>query len=182
MSTPRLLFAGLAVASGYAVAAHAESISLKLRPGLWELTTSAETAGTMPIPPELLARIPPERRAKFEAAMAASQARMAKPHTFKQCITEASLRRGIDLNEDVSARCQNRVLSSTGSAMDVSVQCKGQRETTSGTFHFVAAGPETVNGTITMTMSDGARSMTIKRVMSGHWASADCGSVKAAGE
>jgi hypothetical protein len=51
-----------------------------------------------------------------------------------------------------------------------------------GAFHFETSSPETVSGTVNMTVSEGAHSMTMKRVIAGKWIGADCGDVKAAGE
>ena len=105
-------------------------------------------------------------------------ARSGKPHVYKSCVTEKKLRQGFDPSEHSSGeRCKSTVLSSSASMMDVRVECVGERrgEHTSGHFHFVASSPLAMNGTIDMTMSDGARTMRVKRVMKGQWLSADCG-------
>ena len=52
----------------------------------------------------------------------------------------------------------------------------------SGTSHFEAVGPEALTGTIDMTMTDGVRTTTVKRVMLGKWLGADCGNLKNAGD
>ena len=182
MSKCCVLLAGLAVTSCCIIAVQAAPVALNLRPGLWEMTTSGETTGAPPIPADLLARMPPERRAKFEAAMAASHARSATPHAFKQCITPESLQRGLkvdDKNNDPT--CKQTVVSSTGSVMDMRMECASSNRTSSGTFHFEAASREAVAGTINMTIGDGAHNMTIKRVIQGKWLSADCGNVKSTG-
>jgi len=182
MSVSRLVFAGLAFSCG-ALAASAAPITLNLRPGLWEMTSTGEATGALPIPQEMLDRLPPDRRAKIEAAIAASRARVSQPRVFKQCITAESLKRGIEANDrEVSEGCHPTVVSSTASAMDVRVQCTNPRHSTSGTFHFETSSPEAVSGTVNMTISEGARSMTMKRVIAGKWLGADCGNVKAAGE
>ena len=182
MSTSRVLFAGLAL-SCCAAAALADPISLHVRPGLWEMTSSGQASGAPPIPPELLARLPPERRAKFEAAMAASMARTAAPRSHRQCVTEENLAHGFN-PEKVPAgagQCTQTVVSSTASVMEVHEECTG-REKVSATFHFEAANPESMNGTIDMVMSDGVHSMNVKRVIQGKWLGADCGNVKSAGD
>jgi len=182
MSIARILFTGLALACGATFAAQAAPVMLNIRPGLWEMSTQGEASGTLPVPPELLARMTPERRAKFEAAMAASRARMSKPHTSKQCISEASLKRGIDVDQDKGEHhCRETVLSSSSSVMDLHMECSGGRATTTGTIHFQAASPEAVTGTINMAISDGAHTMTMKRVIEGKWVAADCGDVKSFG-
>ena len=182
MSTSRVLFTALAFSACATLAAQASGISLNVRPGLWEMTTSGQTSRAPPIPAELLARLPPERRAKFEAAMAASMARAGAPRTFRQCVTPENLQRGFDVNDKIkgAGKCTQSVVSSTASVMEVREQCSG-REKVSGTFHFEAASPEAMNGTIDLAMSDGVHTMNVKRVVHAKWLGADCGSVKSAG-
>jgi Protein of unknown function (DUF3617) len=184
MSTSRVLFTALTLTACGALAASASPITLNLRPGLWQMTSQGQMTGAPPVPAELLAQLPPERRAKLQAAMAASQARASAPRVFKQCITRKSLQRGIEVDDKHDANhCRPTVVSSTATVMEMSVQCKDPRVTVSGLFHFETANPETVSGTVNMTMSmGGAKSMHVKRTIEGKWMGADCGDVKAAGE
>jgi hypothetical protein len=39
-----------------------------------------------------------------------------------------------------------------------------------------------MTGTINMTITDGVRTMTVKRVVNGKWLAADCGNLKRAGD
>ncbi len=176
MSVSRTLI--FAFITWFSVAAYAVPITLKLRPGLWEMTSEGQISGAPPIPAEVLARLPPDRRAKMEAALAASRARAAKPHVSRQCITAESLQRGIDLDEKRGNDCQEKVVSSSSSEMDVQIECKGPRQASSGNVHFATGGPERLSGTINMKVSDGAQNMTMRRVIEGKWIAADCGSVK----
>ncbi len=178
MSTSRVLFAGFAL-NACAVAAYAAApITLNLRPGLWEMTSSAQTSGMPPIPQEMLDRMPPDRRAKLEASIAARQAAGAKPHMRKTCVTPKSLQRGLKFDERAESGCEQTVTSSTGKTMDVQIACRGARQRTTGTMHFIAAGPESVRGTIDMTIGDGTHNMNVKSVIEGKWLAADCGDVK----
>ena len=175
MPFTHILLTGVCVC-GFAAASAAGPAALNVKPGLWQMSASGETRGAPPIPPEMLARLTPAQRAKFQAAMANSMARAAKPHVYKSCVTEKSLQHGFDPSEHNSAeRCTPTVLSSSASMMDVRVECTGEHERTSGRFHFEAPNQMTMNGTIDMTISDGARTMRIKRVMHGQWLGADCG-------
>jgi hypothetical protein len=182
MATSRLLFAGLCASSILIVPGYAAAATLNLKPGLWEMTTAGETTGTPPIPENVLAQMTPERRAKFEAAMAASRTRGTAPRAFKQCITPESLQRGLKVDDTKNeSGCQQTVVSSTASVMDMRMNCTSPQRTSSGTFHFETASPEAVSGTINMTISDGAHNMTMKRVIQGKWLGADCGNLKRAG-
>jgi hypothetical protein len=173
----RILLSSLCVC-GFAATSHAAQITLHVTPGLWQMTSSGETHGAPPIPADMLARLPPAQRAKMQAVLAATMARAGKPHVYKSCVTEKSLQRGFDPSEHSSGeKCKSTVLSSSASMMDVRVECVGERhgEHTNGHFHFVASSPVAMKGTIDMTMSDGAHTMRVKRVMQGQWLSADCG-------
>ncbi len=148
------------------------------------MTSTGKTTGAPPIPAELLARMTPEQRAKFQAAMAASMARSSVPHVYKQCITERSLQRGIELqksNNNGARNCRQTIVSSGASVIEVHEECYG-REKTSGTFHFETVGPQTVTGTIHMTMTEGAHTMTVNRTLQGKWVGGDCGSLKREGD
>jgi hypothetical protein len=182
MSYSRLLFAGLCVSNILIFPGYAAAATLNLKTGLWEMTTTGQTSGAPPIPENILAQMTPERRAKFDAAMAANASRASAPHVSKQCITEKSLQRGIKEDDSKDGRpCTQTVVSSSASVMDVRQECTGQ-ERMSGHFRFEAVSPEAMTGTIDMTVTNGARTMTIKRVMHGKWLGADCGNLKKAGD
>ena len=63
--------------------------SLNVRPGTWDISITTQTGGSL-IPPNLLAKMPPEQRAKIEQSM---QARSGKPmtHSSKECVTQEDL-------------------------------------------------------------------------------------------
>lgn len=183
MSYSRLLFAGLWVSNILIFPGYAAAATLNLKPGLWEITSTEQTTGAPPIPEDILARMTPERRTKFDAAIAANNAtRASEPRVRKQCITEKSLQRGLNVDEDKGGgSCHQTLVSSTASAMDMRQECTG-REKMSGTSHFEAVAPEALTGTIDMTMTDGVGTTTVKRVMHGKWLAADCGNLKNAGD
>jgi hypothetical protein len=52
----------------------------------------------------------------------------------------------------------------------------------SGRFHFEAPNPSTINGTVNLTVNDGAHTMTMNHAMHGKWVSADCGKYAHNGE
>jgi hypothetical protein len=61
--------------------------------------------------------------------------------------------------------------------MEMRLQCRGSMRG-DGTYRFEAVSPEAVRGTMTMTVSNGGNTMTVKRVMNGRWLGSDCGNVK----
>lgn len=173
----RILLTSLCVC-GFAAASHAGQVTLNVRPGLWQMSSGGSTHGAPPIPADVLARLTPAQRAKFHAVMAGTMARAGKPHVYKYCVTEKNLHRGFDPAENQHSHdCKPTVLSSTASTMDVREECRGDRpgEHSSGRFHFEAPNPVTMNATLNLTVSDGAHTMRMKRVMHGQWLSAACG-------
>jgi len=184
MFITRILLTGLCIC-GFAGASQAEPMHLKLRPGLWQMSSSGETHGAPPIPAEMLAQLPPAQRAKIKAAMAAGMGNAGKPHVYKYCVTEKNLRSGFNPTEhSAEEHCKPTILSSSGSTMDVRMKCTGGRraEHVKGRFHYEAPNPETMNAAIDMTISGDGHDMRVKRVMHGKWLSADCGEYARKGE
>jgi hypothetical protein len=61
--------------------------------------------------------------------------------------------------------------------MEMRLQCSGETRG-NGTYRFEAVSREEVRGIMTMTVSSGSDTMTMKRVMNGRWLGSDCGNVK----
>ena len=158
-------------------AAYAAGTPLNIRLGLWEMTTTGETSGVPPIPPETLARMSPEQLARVQASMAARMARRDKPEVRKQCVTKENLEKGFDPKNSSSQGCHTTITSSSAQVMEMKQECTGQQKFT-GTFHFEAPTPVTVVGKYDMVMSAGPNTMTMKLNMSGKWLGADCGNLK----
>lgn len=155
-----------------------QAATLAIKPGLWEMTTQSQSSGAPPIPPEALANMTPDQRQKFEAAMAAHMAKQKEPRTYKHCVTEDQLKRGIDMGK-ADDKCKKTVTTNTGKVLAVHVECTGgdpgNPENTAGDFHFEAVDSATMAGTTDMTISRGAQSMNIKSDIHGKWLAADCG-------
>ena len=92
--------------------------SLNAKPGAWYISITTQTDGSL-IPPDLLAKMPPEQRAKFEQSM---QARSGKPmtHNSKECVTQEDLdqdRMLKEQQEDSDLQCTTRVVSKSSSKL-----------------------------------------------------------------
>ena len=90
----RLFFVAL-IASATAFA----SDTLDVKTGLWEITYTTATHGTL-IPQSTLDKLTPEQRAKLQASMKAQQAAGPKAHTDQTCVTEEDLKKGAFRDED----------------------------------------------------------------------------------
>jgi hypothetical protein len=177
MSKQRLLAIGASLTLGAAVSTVAAGATLDVRTGLWEVTSTGETTGMPPIPPEALARMPPQQRAQVQASIAAAMGQSSKPDVTRSCITEKTLQRGMDFNERERANCKRTLLSSSSSQIDVRMECTGS-EKTNGTFHIEAIDRQAIRGNLNLVVTNGANTMTIRRTMQGKWLGSDCGGVK----
>lgn len=159
------------------VAAHAaDNTPLNVKPGLWEMNVDSEGSGAAPIPPDVLARMSPEQRAKLEAVM---QHAMAPQHrVVKRCVTQADIDKGFEeMEQRDGGKCTHTVTSSTPALRTGSFTCTG-RENTSGTYRFEARSPEAVVADWDVTVSNSGKAMRMKNVTQGRWLGADCGSVE----
>ena len=177
MLSMRVASLGLWLSVGSLVPAlAADNTPLKVKPGLWEMTSDSEHSGMPPIPPEALAKMSPEQRAKLEAAMKGS---MGPQHrVMKHCVTQEDIDRGFEKMDKMGqGQCTQTVVSSTATVREGRFQCSGSGNS-SGTYRFEARSPESVVANWNMTMSNGANAMTMKNDMQGKWLGADCGDVK----
>src|SRR5580704_3441380 len=98
----REVFRGLCLTAGLGLfasgACMAAGVSLDVKPGLWEIKTSGSASGMPQIPPEALAKLPPEQRAIVEAMAIAIIAQASMPHMMQFCVTPEQLRQGLDLD------------------------------------------------------------------------------------
>ena len=168
-----------AVACGMALLAEpaaAQQTPLNVRPGLWEITTTAQSAGQMPIPEDQLARLTPEQRSKLQAAMAAMQAQASHPFVFRQCLTEQQIRDGLNLAAHEEPSCRRTIVASSATVMELREVCTGAHPRTA-TARFEAPDPDMMRGTTNMVMGQGAQAMTVKAQIAGKRLSADCGTL-----
>jgi hypothetical protein len=153
------------------VASHAaEALNVKL--GLWEVTALTETRGMPPLPKELLNKLTPEQRRKMEADIKAEQAKGPDKDTSRECITQKDLEQPFESAN--TKECKQTIVTTTRTSQEVRIACTGGMPG-SGVFKVSAPSPERMNGTLDLTLGQGAESMTIKAQMQGRWLAADCG-------
>jgi hypothetical protein len=155
------------------LACRADEITpLDVKPGLWEATVTIQLGGLPGVPPEALAQMSAEQRAKIEAAMNA-------PHTSRSCVTADSLKKPLDFGDRPNSSCKRTLIRSSAGAMEFHVECDNGRMKSVGDGHFQAVGSDSMKGEITMNSTMEGRGTTTSRIsISSHWVGADCGSVK----
>jgi hypothetical protein len=158
------VLAALILAAG---ASRADDVTpLNLKPGLWETTTVQERSGMPSIPPETLARMPPEQRARIETMTG-----KAAPTTRQSCRLENDLK---PFTDDNTQSCKQTIVTSTSTKQEVKMDCeKGTANVT-----VEAKDSEHVNGLVVMHMASNGRNMDMKITITAKWISSSCGDVK----
>lgn len=169
------------IAAGLPALASADKINVKT--GLWETTTTTDMSGmpqTSTIPPETLAKMPPEQRARIEAVMGARNAAGGHDHKSQSCVTEKDLERGFKPDQGRESECKAVSTKVDSSSQEVHMQCNGQKMKGTGVFRITIRNRESYEGLMEMNMTDatGEHPINMKMHMQGKWLSSDCGSVK----
>jgi len=144
---------------------------LEAKPGLWESTVTIQTTGMPTLPPEALARMSPEQRARIEATMNA-------PHTSQSCMTADSFKKPLAFGDNPNATCKRTITTSGAGGMDFHVECDNPRFKSTGDGHVQALSPESIKGETTMNTIMQGRTITSKVTINSRWLSSDCGNVK----
>jgi hypothetical protein len=157
--------------------ASAWGATLDVKTGQWETTTTGLMTGMPAIPPEALAQMTPEQRAKVQAAMGA---RGAKPNVSTNCMTKEKLDQGWNAGQALKA-CTTTVISASSSKQEIHVECKQDGAKTSGTIKVEALDSEHTRGSIQMTTtspSDSDRPMNMNYTFTSKWLGAACTEAK----
>jgi hypothetical protein len=132
------------------------------KPGAWENTV---TTSGLTIPPEVLARMPPDRRAMVEQQLAANGG--AQPQIRKVCITQEKLEQGF--TPSANSSCTVQTVSRTATKLVMTTTCAAPVAST-GTMTWEAKTPESVVGNIDQDVSGRKVHITVV----GKWLGASC--------
>jgi hypothetical protein len=148
-------------------AAPAQSFGVK--PGAWENTV---TIAGLTIPPDVLAKMPPERRAMVEQQLGANGG--GQPQVHRRCVKQEDLDQAFMPNTRSS--CEIEVVSRTTTKIVMHTTCSSPVPST-GTMTWEAKTPELVVGTIDQDV--GGRKVHIGTVCK--WLGASCGGIPGSG-
>jgi hypothetical protein len=182
------VFAGVALLATGMLHAADDIKPFDAKPGLWETVATSQMGGmpAMPNMPQIsdeqLAKMPPEARARVQAAMKGIPG-VGSPTTTttRSCMTQASLKKALELG--AQQNCTRKVISSTSSKQEVHVECTQNGTTSSGDMTVERVDSEHAKGSMNMNINmanaKGASGpMTMKMSFNSKWLGADCGSVK----
>jgi Protein of unknown function (DUF3617) len=148
---------------------------LDVKLGLWETTWTGQTMGQMSLPPEAMANLTPEQRARLEAAMNARAGKGPMSGSSKTCLTKEKLTK--DAFND-KQQCTSTVVSSSSHKLVVKLDCAEQGMKSTGTFKVEALGSDETKGTLEMVATSGGHTMNINNSFTSKWIASDCGTVK----
>lgn len=150
---------------------------LNVKEGLWEITVTHSMTGmpAMPnIPPDALANMPPEQRARIEAMMKGGPSTDVR----KECITKEKLEKHSAFSNN-RGDCTRTVVSSTGSRMEMKFHCEEKQSSSDGTFVMEAIGSDNVKGTMhVVSNSSSGRNMSMDFTISSKYLGSACGDVQ----
>jgi hypothetical protein len=157
------------VISTLAAPALAAAEQLDVKTGQWQMTASVHMDGPI-IPPEALAHLPPDARARIEGALQSAQ----QPHTNRSCMTEDKLQHGFDLDQSTHGHCHQQLLNLSSHAMEVRGVCEAPDGASTMHATITAVDRETIQGVIDVNR-DAARGPThITVSLAGKWLGPDC--------
>jgi len=155
---------------------------LNIKEGLWEMTSTHTMTGmpAMPaIPPETLAKMPPEQRARIEAAMKESGMGGPKTEVRKECITKEKLDKQMAFDQN-RRECTRTIVSSTGSKLEMKIHCEGKDRQMSveGAFVVEVVSSDSAKGSMHAVTSGNGRTVNMDLTFSSKYLGPACGDVK----
>jgi Protein of unknown function (DUF3617) len=158
---------GLALASGTLIWA-ADFHPLDVKPGEWQSTMTMATSGLPSIPPEALARLPPEQRAKYEDRI------KGRPVTSVSCVKKEKLEKPFLWGHE-NKSCTHSIVTSTSSMQEIHVECSREKSKSSGTVRIEAMNSENIKGSIQMTSTTtGEKTMNLNSSFTAKWVGPTC--------
>lgn len=144
---------------------------LNVKTGTWQTTWVTTLSGAPPIPQEMLDRMTPEQRARFDAMMKNMKSGTPRTRSAKTCLTRDQLEKD-PFNE--SKDCTETVLSSTGSKMEIEEVCTEENSKSDSKIRIEATDSENVKGWMQSTVTGSGRTMSVNGTFTSKWIGAAC--------
>lgn len=148
-------------------ATQAETLDIKT--GAWEITMKTLIEG-MQIPKEAMANMPPDQRARMEAAMRARSGKV-NTTTEQSCITQQDLDHGFLDKSEQEKNCTRKVISPKRATPRIRERICTTPESSVGHAKFDATSSENYIGVFDITRGQGTK---VHVEMSGRWLGAAC--------
>jgi hypothetical protein len=149
---------------------------LNVKEGLWEVTVTHSMTGlpAANIPPDALAKMPPEQRARVEAMMKGG----SNTDVRKECVTKEKLEKQSAFSNN-RGDCTRTVVSSTGRKIEVKFHCVEKQSSSDGSFVMEAIASDNVKGTMHLVSNTSSgRNVTMDLTITSKYLGPECGDVK----
>jgi uncharacterized protein DUF3617 len=150
---------------------------LNIKEGLWEMTVTHSMTGMPAIPPDTLAKMPPEQRARMEAATKQNGAGGPTADVHKECVTKEKLEKQSAFS-DYRKGCSRTVLNSTSSKLEIKVHCEEKQSSTDASLLLEAISSDNVKGSMQSVTNTTGRTMNMNFTFSSRYLGPACGDVK----
>jgi hypothetical protein len=150
---------------------------LDVKLGLWETTNTFQSSGMPPmnIPPDALARMTPDQRAKVESMM--KNQGSPRTTTTKSCMTPEKMKRSEMFYEQ--KQCTKTVVTSSSSRMEMRMHCTMEGGAKAdGTVRVERINSESSKGSVQIVSTSGDHTMNMNSTFTSKWLGPDCGDVK----
>ncbi|MGH7744723.1 MAG: DUF3617 domain-containing protein [Candidatus Dormibacteria bacterium] len=151
-------------------------VPFNMKTGLWQDTMTTTSTGSMGIPPDLAARMTPEQKAQYEAAMGQLTNGVPRTITYKKCVKAEDLNK--DPFSDPEEKCTWTTLTSTGSSGVAQgtciVQFGGETGKMDLNIKYQLPNSETVQGSGPIALTINGHTVNSKGNFSGAWQGATC--------
>lgn len=145
---------------------------LNIKTGLWQVTWNYTVSGHRSWPPDVLAGMSPEQRARVEEAMKTMASGVAKPRILRQCVTKEQLSK--DPFSENPKSCSETVISSTGREMLIRGVCLENGVKGDMTARVEALDSENIKGSVQLIAAEGKNSMNTNASFTGKWMAPVC--------
>jgi uncharacterized protein DUF3617 len=149
---------------------------MNVKTGLWQSTSTITIIGGLGLPPEVLAKMSDEQKARYAAAMQAQSGGHSSTHTNKGCLTQKDLTTdpfAQKNSDDENIHCHGTLLSSTSTDIVLRETCTGEASMTY-TMKIHAVDQEHATGTGTGTATMGGHTMNSSVKFDSKWIGATC--------
>ena len=154
----------------------AKMTPMNVKTGLWQSTSTITVTGSLGLPPEVLAKMTDEQKARYAAAMQAQSGGHSSTHTSKGCLTQKDLTTDPFAQKnspDEHIQCHGTLLSSTSTDIVLRETCSGEASMTY-TMKIHAVDQEHAVGTGTGTATMGGHTMNSSVKFDSKWLGATC--------
>jgi hypothetical protein len=155
----------------------ADPVPMDVKTGQWESTVTQQIAGLpqtaqkMPkISPEQLAKLPPDQRARVEAAMKQG-ANPGPTTTGKNCVKKEDLAK---LNPRNDKTCKMTLVSSSRTKQEIKMDCDSNGNKQTGTMVIEAVNTESIKFNIKVAAMNNGQPMNMTINGSSKWLGATC--------